>query len=83
MFAREADASKVAFATLLAQLVRWGHPLVDCQVETPHLARFGAHAIPRTEFLRQVAELVSGPSLLGPWKLDVDPQDVAMVILGG
>ena len=73
MFAREADASKVAFSTLLAQLVRWGHPLVDCQVRTDHLARFGAVDRPRREFLRDVAELVSEPTLLGPWKLELTP----------
>ncbi len=75
MFARAPDASKLAFVTLLGQLLRWGHPLLNCQVETPHLARFGAVERPRVDFLRDVARLVSHPSRLGPWTLDVTPRD--------
>src|SRR5687768_7872935 len=32
MFAKEPDASKLAFTTLLGNLVHWGFDLVDCQV---------------------------------------------------
>ena len=51
MFALEPDASKLAFVALVEQLGRWGIPLVDCQVYTPHLARFGAREWPRRDFL--------------------------------
>jgi hypothetical protein len=40
MFALAPDASKVAFATLVRQLERWGFGLIDCQQQT-HLERFG------------------------------------------
>ncbi len=46
MFAEAPDASKVAFVTLVRQLERWGIDLVDCQVRTEHLARFGASEWP-------------------------------------
>ncbi len=47
MFARERDASKVAFVALVEQLGRWQIPLVDCQVHTPHLESLGAREWPR------------------------------------
>lgn len=50
MFSRESDASKVA----LAHLCRHGYDLIDCQVESPHLRRLGARAIPRHEFLARL-----------------------------
>ena len=45
MFADESDASKVAFVRLVNQLAAWDFELVDCQVETEHLARFGATTV--------------------------------------
>jgi leucyl/phenylalanyl-tRNA--protein transferase len=72
MFAREDDASKVAFVWLVRQLHRWGFPLVDCQVHTPHLARFGAVEVPRRRFLSQLARLGQEPGRPGPWSFDAD-----------
>ncbi len=71
MFARAPDASKVAFVALVRQLVRWGIDLVDCQVRTDHLARFGASEWPRPRFLAALAEAVKKPTRLGPWRLSV------------
>src|SRR6185295_19217545 len=51
MFARADDASKIAFVTLVEQLDRWGIDLIDCQVFTDHLARFGATEWTRRRFL--------------------------------
>jgi leucyl/phenylalanyl-tRNA--protein transferase len=51
MFARAGDASKIAFAALVEQLARWKIDLIDCQVETSHLARFGAQSVPRARYL--------------------------------
>ena len=42
MFADASNASKVAFATLIANLLHWGFELVDCQSHTSHLEAFGA-----------------------------------------
>jgi leucyl/phenylalanyl-tRNA--protein transferase len=72
MFARAADASKVAFATLLAQLERWAIPLVDCQVYTPHLARFGATEWPRRRYLRALRDALRARTRPGPWAFDGD-----------
>lgn len=50
MFSRETDASKAAFAYLMQLCQAWDIPLVDGQVENPHLMRLGAVLIPRHEF---------------------------------
>jgi leucyl/phenylalanyl-tRNA--protein transferase len=70
MFARAPDASKVAFVTLVRQLVRWGIDLVDCQVETEHLARFGARPWPRRRFLAALRRALRRPTRRGPWRLE-------------
>lgn len=70
MFAAAPDASKVAFVVLVEQLGRWGFPIVDCQVHTDHLARFGAANVDREWYLEQLAELVYAPPRRHPWTLD-------------
>lgn len=51
MFARRTDASKVAFVHGVRFLAARGYALIDCQVATEHLRRFGATTIPRDEFV--------------------------------
>lgn len=82
MFAVEPDSSKVAFATLLAHLVIWGFTLVDCQVHTEHLARFGALHWSRTKFLAALREALAAPTRTGPWSLTMAPAQ-AVAILDG
>jgi leucyl/phenylalanyl-tRNA--protein transferase len=72
MFTRRSDASKVAFVHLVRQLERWGFPMVDCQVHTPHLERFGAYETPREAFLDEFRSLASMPGRPGPWQFDPD-----------
>jgi leucyl/phenylalanyl-tRNA--protein transferase len=81
MFAHAPDASKLAFAMLLAQLVRWGVGLVDCQVYTEHLSRFGADDWPRDLFLSTLREALTTDTRRGPWKLEVTPEE-ALELLG-
>jgi leucyl/phenylalanyl-tRNA--protein transferase len=77
MFALTPDASKIAFVKLIHQLVRWGFTLIDCQVYTEHLARFGAVEWPRAKFLAKLATLrerkVDAPN---PWMFDELADDV-------
>ena len=70
MFFREADASKVAFVTLVRQLDAWGFRLVDCQMETGHLSRFGATTVSRSAFLQRLEEFLRLPNRPGPWRFD-------------
>ena len=59
MFADEDDASKVALVHLVAMLRARDFPMIDCQQETAHLARFGARPIPRKAFADHLATLVN------------------------
>jgi leucyl/phenylalanyl-tRNA--protein transferase len=70
MFAREPEASKVAFVAFTEQLRRWGIRLIDCQVYTEHLARFGAQEWPRRSFLAALRAALEEPTRPGPWQFD-------------
>jgi leucyl/phenylalanyl-tRNA--protein transferase len=52
MFSRVRDASKVALVALVERLTQKGFELLDTQFMTPHLARFGAVELPRSEYLK-------------------------------
>ncbi len=71
MFSREPDASKVALVRLAQQLQRWEFGLIDCQMETPHLASMGARTLPRAAFTARLAKLVNLPHHSGPWTFDL------------
>jgi leucyl/phenylalanyl-tRNA--protein transferase len=63
MFARVADASKVALAYLVHFLRNNGVALIDCQQETSHLASLGAAPIPRQQFLMHLRKAISEPRI--------------------
>jgi leucyl/phenylalanyl-tRNA---protein transferase len=69
MFAHAPDASKVAFVALVESLAAWGLTLVDCQVYTEHLARFGALEWPRSQYLDELRRALEGPTRRGVWRL--------------
>jgi leucyl/phenylalanyl-tRNA--protein transferase len=70
MFALAPDASKVAFVRLVEQLVRWRIGLVDCQVHTEHLARFGAVEWPRKRYLAALKKALACSTRTGPWRFE-------------
>lgn len=74
MFALEPDASKVAFVALVRQLESWSFDLIDCQVHTDHLERFGARAWSRARFLAALAQSIERETRRGQWRLDA-PDD--------
>ncbi len=67
MFAHAPDASKVAFTTAVEQFRAWGFHFIDCQVETEHLARFGAEHWPRKRFLQALDQALQEPTRRGRW----------------
>jgi leucyl/phenylalanyl-tRNA--protein transferase len=69
MFTRVSNASKVAFVTLVDYLKSMAFDLIDCQVPTAHLIRFGARKIPRTQFLELLQKSLTAPTRRGPWSL--------------
>jgi len=59
MFHRVTDASKVALAMLVDRMTRHGFELLDVQWVTPHLAQFGAVAVPRRAYLARLARALA------------------------
>ena len=73
MFADAPDASKVAFVRSVEWLAHKGVGLVDCQVETAHLSRFGARGVSRDEFLARLGLALAKPTIRGRWDLETWP----------
>ena len=71
MFSRRRDASKLALAHLCRQLAAWGFGLIDCQMETAHLASMGARPIPRKDFIREMKRLLELKPVPAPWRFDI------------
>jgi leucyl/phenylalanyl-tRNA--protein transferase len=69
MFAARPDASKLALVESVEWLASRGVQLVDCQVRTEHLSRFGAEEWPRERFLAALAGALERPTLRGRWSL--------------
>ena len=57
MFSHVTDASKIALAHLCALLQQKSFGIIDCQMETNHLASLGASPISRTEFTNALDRL--------------------------
>ena len=70
MFSRVPDASKIALVNLCIQLQRWGFGMIDCQMETAHLASMGARPISRSAFCTKLAVLIDLDDIPTPWCFD-------------
>ena len=66
MFAHVSNASKVALVTL-----------VDCQVHTEHLQRFGASPWPRRRFLEALRIALEGETRRGTWEPELAVEALA------
>ena len=67
MYHIERDASKVALVRLAQQLEAMRFPLIDCQLQNPHLKRMGSQLISRKQYSEAVARLVRKPGIVGSW----------------
>ena len=70
MFAQRTDASKIALAHLCEFLRRRDFGIIDCQMETNHLASLGARPIPRREFVQRLAVLRDAGDAPMRWPAD-------------
>lgn len=68
MFYKVSDASKVALVCLVELIQKLDFDFIDCQQETEHLARFGARAVDRIEFIDRLDESLEYETLQGCWK---------------
>ena len=71
MFAHANDASKAAYAVLIAHLKEWEYDFVDCQVPTDHLISLGAHEVHREYYLMRL-DKVKMESLDNIWKVNTE-----------
>jgi len=67
MFSHRTDASKIALAHLCAFLDARGFGIIDCQMETSHLASLGAQPIPRDVFVARITPLVADRAAFERW----------------
>ena len=70
MFSLRTDASKIALAHLCAHLRTREFGIIDCQMETAHLASLGAATLSRREFCRRLAQLTATGDPPGFWAED-------------
>ena len=71
MFTRRTDASKIALAHLCEHLRRLEFGIIDCQMETAHLASLGARPIPRSEFTTLLRRFATADfDSPGRWRAD-------------
>ncbi|MCD8516215.1 MAG: leucyl/phenylalanyl-tRNA--protein transferase [Burkholderiaceae bacterium] len=66
MFTLTPNASKVALVHLVQFLANRGITMIDCQMQTDHLASMGARSIDRAEFLAHVRQAVDEPGFVWP-----------------
>lgn len=67
MFAKESNASKFAYITLVQKLKNLHFQIIDCQVYTEHLQSLGAVNMPRADFIRQVENALREETITGNW----------------
>ncbi|NQV45829.1 MAG: leucyl/phenylalanyl-tRNA--protein transferase [Rhodospirillales bacterium] len=73
MFSREANASKVALAHLVARLRMANYRLLDTQFVTEHLRQFGAVEIPCRIYLERLEEAIRYQTV---FPADPDPEEL-------
>ena len=73
MFTRVPDASKAAFVVVVEQLRAWGITLLDSQVHTEHVARFGATLWSRRDYLAALKKALRKKTRQGRWEMEGEP----------
>ena len=58
MFHHATDASKIAFTHLVQFLKEKDVGMIDCQMNTKHLASLGAQEISRNDFISKLNDLI-------------------------
>lgn len=78
MFARQTNASKAGFITLVKALQHIDFQMVDCQTETGHLLSLGAANIPRDQFMEHLEYNRLQKTLIGKWHFAGEGIDLAV-----
>jgi len=72
MFTRISSASNVAFVKFVEYLTKLSFDMIDCQVKTGHMIRFGARQIPRALFLEQLKKSLDRSTIKGKWSFETN-----------
>ena len=67
MFSERPNGSKIALSCLIGYLRQYGFPMIDCQVENPHLMSLGAFNIKRSDYLETLNQVKSQSVEDGFW----------------
>ena len=67
MFSRERDTSKIGLVYLVQALLGWHFRLIDCQLNSAHLASLGAEEISRPRFIELLNRYCTMPGKTGNW----------------
>ncbi|MFP6583832.1 MAG: leucyl/phenylalanyl-tRNA--protein transferase [Candidatus Hydrogenedentota bacterium] len=67
MFAKQSDASKLAFWALMRYADTAGIEFVDCQLHNDHLESLGAYTIKREEYMRWLYRSLESQTRQGSW----------------
>jgi leucyl/phenylalanyl-tRNA--protein transferase len=71
MFARAADASKIALTALARKLREWKFALIDCQIPSAHLTSLGAQEIARSVYMAELDCALKLSGQPGRWQGEV------------
>ena len=69
MFSRKTDASKVALATLVHHAEQLNIRMIDCQMTTQHLLRFGSKEVGRNDFQDLLEQFIQNMMPQKKWRL--------------
>lgn len=75
MFSTVSNASKIAFIHLVDHLRTGGFQLIDCQMTTQHLVRFGAREISGRQFSALLQKYIKTTHPDGTWTHDTQNKD--------
>ena len=68
MFSLMSNASRVSLYVLSDMCVKNSYDFIDCQVETPHLVKWGAILIERDDFLDLLEDTLEKETDFGSWR---------------
>ncbi len=69
MFSRKTDSSKVALNALISHALKTGIKLIDCQMTTEHLLKFGAREISRGHLQKLLHRYITKTVPQKKWRL--------------
>lgn len=73
MYSARTSGSKVALSGLVQLALQDGIAMIDCQLESDHLATLGMQPLRRSDFLDQLPGLIASPQPLQEWSFPPRP----------